>query len=200
MLLLSIAGSLVLIIGCIMIIVAAFRISSGWGLAVMFVPFAQIVFHFKHWQESRNGLFVVIAGMGCLIIVSSSMRNQFSNESWQSVNHEPEVQVEATNSSMVKAIEYAQEKGSLEQRAAARMNPVKRPVRNHKKAFRVVNSASVKNHIGKHAKIKIKGDRNHEGKLIGVTAETITVDKIFRAGHMTYDIARVDITELQVLD
>lgn len=45
-----------------MLVVAAFRVSIGWGLAYLFLPFAQIVFLFKHWQEARRGFWLNLFG------------------------------------------------------------------------------------------------------------------------------------------
>lgn len=56
---LGVAGSL-LMFGCgIMILVAAFRESPMWGIAVLIVPFAQIVFVLTHWAETKKPFLLI---------------------------------------------------------------------------------------------------------------------------------------------
>ena len=56
-------GGLVSAIGGIMLIVAAFQVSAIWGLAVLLLPFAGIVFAVTHWQEAKKAFLVSVAGM-----------------------------------------------------------------------------------------------------------------------------------------
>src|SRR4249920_422960 len=59
----------VMLIGGVMMIVAAFRQSILWGLAYLLIPFAALVFLFKHWSEAKKGFFINLAGacafLGC---------------------------------------------------------------------------------------------------------------------------------------
>ncbi len=48
--------------GQILFVVAAFRQSIGWGIAVLLIPFASLVYLFKHWSEARAGFLTTIAG------------------------------------------------------------------------------------------------------------------------------------------
>lgn len=66
---LIIVGFLLWAIGYIMEIAAAFRVSSGWGLAYIFVPGAQLIFTFKHWDDLKTAFFVQIGGF--LLILGS---------------------------------------------------------------------------------------------------------------------------------
>ena len=42
-------GLLLVVIGALMLLVAAFRVSIWWGLASLMIPFVQIIFVFIHW-------------------------------------------------------------------------------------------------------------------------------------------------------
>ncbi|MCA1810010.1 MAG: hypothetical protein ABR497_01785 [Kiritimatiellia bacterium] len=46
-------GWLVMFVGGIRLLVAAFRVSVGWGLAVLFISFAAFVFIFKYKPRAR---------------------------------------------------------------------------------------------------------------------------------------------------
>jgi hypothetical protein len=48
-----------------MFLVAAFRESLLWGLAILFLPFAGLVFLIMHWSEARRGFMVQL--LGCII-------------------------------------------------------------------------------------------------------------------------------------
>lgn len=61
-LLLTGVGALVVIVGSILLLVAAFRVSLGWGLASLLVPFAGLVFIPVHWAEARRGFLVSLVG------------------------------------------------------------------------------------------------------------------------------------------
>ena len=61
-------GSLVTFVGTIMFLVAAFRQSVLWGLAVLFLPFANIVFLIKYWYEAKKAFFIQLIGVGISII------------------------------------------------------------------------------------------------------------------------------------
>ncbi len=47
-----------------MFLIAAFREGIGWGLAVMFLPFAAMVFLIVHWYEAKKAFVVQLTGFG----------------------------------------------------------------------------------------------------------------------------------------
>jgi hypothetical protein len=51
--LLVVGGYLACLIYSIWFLVVAFRTSTGWGLACLFVPFVAIVFAAMHWAETK---------------------------------------------------------------------------------------------------------------------------------------------------
>jgi len=57
-----IVGSILLLVGSLMIIVEAFKLSLWWGLGVLFIPFVGLIFVVLNWQEGRNGALVFILG------------------------------------------------------------------------------------------------------------------------------------------
>jgi thiol-disulfide isomerase/thioredoxin len=63
-------GSLVSVAGGIMLIVAAFSVSVLWGLAVLFLPLAGLVFLIMHWAEARKAFLINLGGvLICLISI-----------------------------------------------------------------------------------------------------------------------------------
>lgn len=59
---------LVVVVGSVMILVAAFRQSVLWGLAYLLIPFAGLVFIVKYWDESKQGAKILGVGIVLLIL------------------------------------------------------------------------------------------------------------------------------------
>jgi len=59
---LIIIGALLSLAGGIWFLVVAFRQSVVWGLVVIFVPFASLVFLVKYWQDAKASFFVQLIG------------------------------------------------------------------------------------------------------------------------------------------
>jgi len=57
---LLILGLLIFFFGGILYLVASFQVSIWWGLAVLFLPFADVVFLFVHWQEAKHSFKIMI--------------------------------------------------------------------------------------------------------------------------------------------
>ena len=59
-------GSLALLVGGVLVVVAAFRINRGWGLVVLFLSWLiipLIVFALRYWPKARTGLLVSLFGL-----------------------------------------------------------------------------------------------------------------------------------------
>ena len=56
-------GAFCLLIGSIVLIVGGFQQSIGWGLAIIFIPFASLIFLFMHWEKGKNGFLMMVAGL-----------------------------------------------------------------------------------------------------------------------------------------
>jgi hypothetical protein len=55
-------GFLVALGGSLWLLVRAFVVHIGWGLACLLIPIAQIAFLICHWREGRHPFFVSLAG------------------------------------------------------------------------------------------------------------------------------------------
>lgn len=57
-------GMLATAVAGIMVLVAAFRESIGWGFAVLFLsPIASLIFIFSHWEEAKPAFLVHLLGI-----------------------------------------------------------------------------------------------------------------------------------------
>ncbi|MEQ1858937.1 MAG: hypothetical protein ABMA13_03275 [Chthoniobacteraceae bacterium] len=60
-------GAITAAVGGIMLLIAAFRESVLWGLAYLLLPLAGLVFIVMHWDKSRRGFLLNLAGV-CVVI------------------------------------------------------------------------------------------------------------------------------------
>src|SRR6478609_2487028 len=58
-----IAGVFFAVVGVVWFVVVAFKRHVGWGLAVLFLPFANLVFLGRAWSRARRPFLLSIAGM-----------------------------------------------------------------------------------------------------------------------------------------
>jgi hypothetical protein len=88
-----------------MFLVAAFRVSLKWGLLVLLVPFAGLVFVFAHWTEAKRGFLISLAGgvlcpIAGFMLVSGAMAGmgeQMAEQMAQQMEQEMARQMEQAN-------------------------------------------------------------------------------------------------------
>jgi hypothetical protein len=66
--LLSLVGFFLYVAAGLMLVVKAFRVSTGWGFATLLIPFAALVFVFKNWDDTKNTFLAGIGGFALLIL------------------------------------------------------------------------------------------------------------------------------------
>ena len=52
----------------IVVLVQAFKTSVGWGLAVMFLPFAALFFVLNHWEETKKPFLGGLGGTALMVL------------------------------------------------------------------------------------------------------------------------------------
>lgn len=69
-LLLVILGFILAVVGSIVTIVDAFRVSPVWGLVAWFIPFGMIVYWVKFWGRkwAKNGFYFSLSSLGALLL------------------------------------------------------------------------------------------------------------------------------------
>jgi hypothetical protein len=66
--LLVLAGFLLLIVGGIAFLIAAFRESVLWGLGVLFLPLVSLFFLIVHWDRAKDSFFLQLYGFGAIFV------------------------------------------------------------------------------------------------------------------------------------
>ena len=67
---LAIVGYLLMLVFGIIILVKAFKVSVGWGLISLLVPFGIFVFIAKNWADCKSAFMKWLAGFVLMIIGS----------------------------------------------------------------------------------------------------------------------------------
>lgn len=65
---LMLVGGVVLLVGCVMFIINAFKVSLLWGLGVLFLAPIGLVFLVKNWRENKKSFFIQLAGAALLVV------------------------------------------------------------------------------------------------------------------------------------
>ena len=65
---LFLVGIMVAIVGWIMIVIAAFRVSAGWGVGSLLIPLIALIFVITHWQDARRPFFIQLGGTALFVI------------------------------------------------------------------------------------------------------------------------------------
>lgn len=65
---LVLAGGISIFIGCIMILIEAFKKSILWGLGTVFIAIVGLIFIVVHWDVAKRGFLVAFGGWLMAII------------------------------------------------------------------------------------------------------------------------------------
>jgi len=62
------AGLLLMLVGGLFFIIAAFRESLLWGLGVVFLPFVSLIFLILAWPRAKGPFFIQLYGLLAILI------------------------------------------------------------------------------------------------------------------------------------
>lgn len=65
---LVLAGLVLMLVGGIAFLIAAFRESVLWGLAVFFLPFVSLIFLVLYWNKAKDAFFLQLYGVGAVFV------------------------------------------------------------------------------------------------------------------------------------
>jgi hypothetical protein len=65
---LLVVGAVLILVGCAMFIVNAFKVSIGWGLGVLLLAPVGLVFLVKNWKESKVSFLLQLGGVVLVIV------------------------------------------------------------------------------------------------------------------------------------
>jgi hypothetical protein len=111
--LLAVVAAGLSLVGGVMFLMAAFRVSLKWGLLVLLVPFAGLVFVFAHWAEAKKGFLISLAGgvlspIAAFVLVSGAMAGmgqQMAEQMAQQMEQEMARQMQQADAPSTAAVE-----------------------------------------------------------------------------------------------
>lgn len=68
-----IGGLLIYLVGCVMLLVAAFSVGVVWGLLCLFLPPAQLLFIVMHWNKAWDALLMQLFGIAMVFFFFTQM-------------------------------------------------------------------------------------------------------------------------------
>lgn len=80
---LLVAAGLASLVGGVMFTVAAFRRSTLWGLAVILIPFAGLVFLAKHWQDVKISVFIMAGGFAASCVAAIALPGLLADRAYE---------------------------------------------------------------------------------------------------------------------
>lgn len=67
------AGIVLLLVGGLFFLIAAFRESLLWGLGVLFLPVVPLIFLIVHWHRAKGPFFLQLYGLGFVLLAVLAM-------------------------------------------------------------------------------------------------------------------------------
>jgi hypothetical protein len=67
-LVLTVGGVASMLVGGLMVLIAAFKESVLWGVGYIFVPLVGLVFVILHWDKAGQGFLISLAGAGAMLL------------------------------------------------------------------------------------------------------------------------------------
>jgi len=64
---LLLVGGVIMLVGSLMFVVNAFKVSVAWGLGVLFLAPVGLVFLVKNWKESKVSFLIQIGGLALVV-------------------------------------------------------------------------------------------------------------------------------------
>lgn len=189
--------------GFIMLSFAAFRAKAAWGLAVLFVPFAQVFFPIYHWDQARKPFMTFTFGMalwlGTAVVFGQGPLDQYWLDKISLVQAEyGQMPREAKPLSIEERV--AKQKRVSRQQSLVASKTQQRAYKS------VIKSISVKDavrHVGSYARVTLNNGKVHTGEIIAVQDNEITLQKSYAKdakGVMTYGLAVNNIAKLDVIN
>lgn len=183
--------------GFIMLAFAAFRARPAWGLAVLFVPFAQMFFPIYHWDQARKPFVTFTFGMALWLGTAVVFGQGPLDEFWLD-RISPVQSAEQTHyGKREKPLSLQERAQQLVNNAKAVISP--NSVKNtRKKIFRVMDSP---NYIGKKVRITLQNGNIRNGRIVSAGDGTVELQYIIgneAIGSMTYELAYDQIKSMEI--
>jgi hypothetical protein len=189
--------------GFIMLAFAAFRSKIRWGLAVLFIPFAQVFYPIYYWDQARKPFMTFTIGMamwlGTAIVFGQGPLDEYWLDQIDLVQSAEQFSLRLTDNTPETLEERIAklEKRQYQKRVASSSAKDRKKVQIHP-----VSLAALNPFIGEQAKITLNNANIRNGRIVAANAGLVTLQYTIgkRAiGSMTYNIAFDDIRKVEII-
>jgi hypothetical protein len=201
---LMVVAGVVSLVGTIMFAVAAFRVSLLWGLLVLFVPFAGLVFLVKFWPQAKRGFLIGLAGSGLAVVaylvlsvgIASTVKAPFGQLAAQAAAGKNQPQpatrpaVGEPAPATLPGVRAAEARPVAVRRALPELplDPVDPGE---------VTPRDLPRHVGEELRFVEKAGGSVWGKLVSVKPGSLTIERRLHGGSVQYDLPLADIRQVR---
>jgi len=195
----------------IWMLVLSFRTSVMWGLAVLFLPFAVVVFAIVHWQECKKpflwymgtsvaGFMLIFMTVGAAVGEAAQMAAEEQAQMMESEQSDPvDWDQELAKPDSAPVDPYPSPSASVQRpMRPAPSTPVMRD------PSRVLPGGKIKlsqagDYIGERVRVIAHDGRLMKGELKEVRTDRLIIEQELRAGFVSFDVARREVDALELL-
>jgi hypothetical protein len=215
-------GGIVSLVGMVILVFAAFRVSAGWGLTVLFlswlvVPF--VIFLVKYWAEARTGFLIsvggwVLTGIGWFVFagsIASMAMAEFENFEIR----ESESVDQPVFDDTAEAGEWNEEESVTSPEPAPTDIPAPTPTPTPMPAEeygelqaslaetaakqKIISFEQAREHLGEYVRISLVDGSSATITIDSVDANVLQVTQRVGGGSVSYPVQRRHIKELRLL-
>jgi hypothetical protein len=193
----------------IWMLVIAFRTGVLWGLAVLFVPFAVLVFAITHWDECKKpfllqlgtsvaAFMLIFLTVGAAVgeaadMAAEEQARMSASEKSQDVDWEKEL----SKPSSAPAEPYAGVRAPLPTRPAPSVRVTQEPRRTLPGGK--IQLGRAREYLGERVRVTAHDGRTMQGDLIDVSGDRLIIEKELSAGFFSFDVARSEVRSLELI-
>jgi hypothetical protein len=212
---------LVILVGSIMLVVAGFRTSVWWGFGNLLIPFWQLVFTIKFWDQAKMGCllqiipFIVLVPVVLVFSVGAAVM-QLGEES--AGDSELVVKEGGSSGATERTTTLSTGRGSSSTSTTLtgtgggsgspsfsspsstkqQQRPAPKPRRTS--TYRDIRVEELPAAIGKNVKIELNDGRERVGKLLSISEKSLRIEQRVSRGKMEFPVTLTDIKRARVLE
>jgi hypothetical protein len=216
-------GGIVSLVGMVILLIAAFRVSLGWGLALLFlswlvVPF--VVFLVKYWSEARTGFLIsiggwILTGIGWFVFagsIASMAMAEFENFEIQEPESADTPLFETTTESGEWNDEETATSGVLFPTEIPAPSPTPTPMAAEEyeelqeslaesaAKKKIITFEQAREHIGEYVRISLADGSSATVTIDSISQNRLQITQRVGGGAVSYSVHRNNIKELRLLN
>ena len=215
--LLLVIGGLALLVGGVLVVVAAFRINRGWGLVVLFLSWLIIplvVFALRYWSKARTGLVIalvgfILSGLGWFVFLGSEAMTVTEPEPFEYSSRPTGATVldddnatppgfGSTGTAVAPTPTVAPPQPTATPTPEPTKTPAPTPTRVTNSMWRTVPYQELDQYLGARLQLTLTDGTSLSVVLESVSPNRITVAQRVGGGWVSYPVQRDTIRETQV--